>query len=178
MGRRVLAHPKDDVHERPLRGVRREKAALSSGCKTHPATAPAGSKVLVLHAVFSVPTPTVRLSAWLFNIVVRADDCVVGDPEVSLTQLLIEWPHLASGRGCQLNRAPIQLGNVELPWRYGRLGVRWRLGNAAEDIEGRHHAISTRTGYFMKPQCIAPLAIIAPATTPRKTSSVSESGWF
>jgi hypothetical protein len=24
-------------------GVRREKAALSSGCKTHPATAPAGS---------------------------------------------------------------------------------------------------------------------------------------
>jgi hypothetical protein len=27
----------------PLSGVRREKAALSSGCKSHPATAPAGS---------------------------------------------------------------------------------------------------------------------------------------
>ena len=27
----------------PLLGVRREKAALSSGCKSHPATAPAGS---------------------------------------------------------------------------------------------------------------------------------------
>jgi hypothetical protein len=26
-----------------VRGVRREKAALSSGCKSHPATAPAGS---------------------------------------------------------------------------------------------------------------------------------------
>jgi hypothetical protein len=25
------------------KGVRREKAALSSGCKSHPATAPAGS---------------------------------------------------------------------------------------------------------------------------------------
>jgi hypothetical protein len=30
------------VHESAI-GVRREKAALSSGCKTHPATAPAGS---------------------------------------------------------------------------------------------------------------------------------------
>ena len=27
----------------PALGVRREKAALSSGCKPHPATAPAGS---------------------------------------------------------------------------------------------------------------------------------------
>ena len=30
------------VHE-SVYGVRREKAALSSGCKSHPATAPAGS---------------------------------------------------------------------------------------------------------------------------------------
>jgi len=30
------------VHESVV-GVRREKAALSSGCKSHPATAPAGS---------------------------------------------------------------------------------------------------------------------------------------
>jgi hypothetical protein len=36
-----------DVHSprklMPALGVRREKAALSSGCKPHPATAPAGS---------------------------------------------------------------------------------------------------------------------------------------
>ena len=33
----------DNQGQRPLWGVRRAKAALSSGCKPHPATAPAGS---------------------------------------------------------------------------------------------------------------------------------------
>ena len=32
-----------EIDRMSLIGVRREKAALSSGCKSHPATAPAGS---------------------------------------------------------------------------------------------------------------------------------------
>ena len=35
--------PGIELAEMSARGVRREKAALSSGCKAHPATAPAGS---------------------------------------------------------------------------------------------------------------------------------------
>jgi hypothetical protein len=33
----------DAMHRRSAIGVRREKAALSSGCKSHPVTAPTGS---------------------------------------------------------------------------------------------------------------------------------------
>jgi hypothetical protein len=36
-------NPRDGGLPSSAKGVRREKAALSSGCKSHPATAPAGS---------------------------------------------------------------------------------------------------------------------------------------
>ena len=43
MGILVDGEWQDAGYETSLTGVRREKAALSSGCKSHPATAPAGS---------------------------------------------------------------------------------------------------------------------------------------
>jgi hypothetical protein len=39
----LIAAPDLESRTMSVPGVRREKAALSSGCKSHPATAPAGS---------------------------------------------------------------------------------------------------------------------------------------
>src|SRR5438093_5542201 len=106
-----------------------------------------------------------RRSIVVLDIVVRADDRIVHDPEVSLPKFFIEGLISFLDRGARLNWSLIQVCNVELTSLRRGFRIGGSLGYALKNVERCHRFVLYRVLGLLIGKIAVPLASLTALTS-------------